>query len=128
MLPQISPVQKCPHCGKYYLHYKQRSENGERPSFELGELSYSEWKEAYSQLKEERENSNQYKKVDERDLATICLSIIQAYNDYYERDCIAEFFLSMENYEKLEGVDRIYYEGIKERMEADDTKVFELFF
>ena len=68
------------------------------------------------------------KKVDERDLATICLSIIQAYNDYYERDCIAEFFLSMENYEKLEGVDRIYYEGIKERMEADDTKVFELFF
>lgn len=171
MLPQISPVQKCPHCGKYYLHYKQRSENGERPSFELGELSYSEWKEAYSQLKEERENSNQYKKVDERDLATICLSIIQAYNDYYERDCIAEFsseewnfkrkvvmdfiknkdkpddmqpflipelyreigimdsdFLSMETYEKLEGVDRIYYEGIKERMEADDTKVFELFF
>ena len=171
MLPQISPVQKCPHCGKYYLHYKQRSENGESPSFELGELSYSEWKEAYSQLKEERENINQYKKVDERDLATICLSIIQAYNDYYERDCIAEFsseewnfkrkvvmdfinnkdkpddmqpflipelyreigimdsdFLSMETYEKLEGADRIYYEGIKERMEADDTKVFELFF
>ena len=91
MLPQISPVQKCPHCGKYYLHYKQKSEDGERPSFELGELSYPEWKEAYSQLQKEREKSNLFKKVDERDLSIICLNIIQAYNDYYERDCRAEF-------------------------------------
>ena len=171
MLPQISPVQKCPHCGKYYLYYKQKSEDGERPSFELGELSYPEWKEAYSPLQKERENSNQLKKVDERDLSIICLNIIQAYNDYYERDCRAEFsseewyykskvvmdfiknknkpddihpflipelfreigimdpdFLSMETYEKLEGVDKIYYDGIKERMEADDTKVFQLIF
>lgn len=37
-------------------------------------------------------------------------------------------FLSMEAYKSLEGFDKIYYDGIMERMEADDTKVFELIF
>lgn len=98
MLPQVSPVQKCPHCGKYYLHYKQKSEKGRSPSLEQGELSYPEWKEAYSQFLKEKGNNNQPQKVDEKDLSIIRLNLIQAYNDYYERDCVAEFSPEEWNY------------------------------
>lgn len=51
MLPQVSPVQKCPHCGMYYLEHKQTSLMGcGRGSLECGKLNYPEWKEAYHQF------------------------------------------------------------------------------
>ena len=136
---------------------------------EQGELSYPEWKEAYSQFLEERGNSNQLKNVDDKDLSLIRLNLIQAYNDYYYRDRVVEFseeesyfisnvvwdfigsknkpdnlhpllipellreigmlceeFFESECYENLEGFDKIYYDGIRKRMEVDDTEVFEL--
>ena len=169
MLPEVSPVQKCHHCGKYYLQYKQKTEHGEKPSLEQGELSYPEWKETYIQLMDERGNSNPIQKVDEKDIDIIRLCLIQAYNDYYYRDCMAEFseeesyyisnviwdfvgsknkpdnlhpllipellreigmlcedFFESECFENLEGLDKIYYDGIRKRMEVDDTEVFEL--
>lgn len=169
MLPEVSPVQKCHHCGKYYLQYKQKSEHGEKPSLEQGELSYPEWKEAYTQFMNERENRNPIQKVDEKDIDMIRLRLIQAYNDYYYRDCVAEFseeewgyisnviwdfigsknkpdnlhpllipellreigmlcedFFESECFENLEGFDKIYYDGIRKRMEVDDTEVFEI--
>ena len=169
MLPEVSPAQKCHHCGKYYLQYKQKTEHGEKPSLEQGELSYPEWKETYIQLMDERGNSNPIQKVDEKDIDIIRLCLIQAYNDYYYRDCMAEFseeesyyisnviwdfvgsknkpdnlhpllipellreigmlcedFFESECFENLEGLDKIYYDGIRKRMEVDDAEVFEL--
>lgn len=82
MLPQVSPVQKCLDCGKYYLLYQQKSEFGEGYSSERGELDYFEWKEAYSQLSKEETTKS--------DLVNVRLNLIQAYNDYYYRsgdDC-----------------------------------------
>lgn len=79
MLPEVSYVQKCPHCGKYYIISRQEmkwSDGGY--SFELGLLSWTETKEAFLQLStegflnEEEENAV-------RTMAHF------AYNDYYYR-------------------------------------------
>ena len=77
MLPQVSPVQQCYDCGKYYLLYQQKFELGEGHSFESGELGYFEWKEAYAQFLEED--------VKKSDLVNVRLCLIQAFNDHYFR-------------------------------------------
>lgn len=76
MLPQVSIVQKCPKCGKYYLYYKQKEEYGEDESFERGsDLSYGEWKEAYHQFCQESTT------LDKSDWANVRMGLIHAYND-----------------------------------------------
>lgn len=56
MLPEVSPIQKCPHCGKYYfIEQAERRQSGDdksevRYSGDLGNLSYSELKGAKKQL------------------------------------------------------------------------------
>lgn len=104
MLPQVSPVQKCPHCGKYYLEFKQKGRDGDDYSFELGTLSYPEWKEAYYQLLEETENSDECKQVTVEDLTYIHYLLVQAYNDYYYREAVAE--PSAEEYAFIQGIIR----------------------
>lgn len=78
MLPQISPIQKCQRCGKYYQEYLLKSREGNDCSFEKGELSYQEWKEAYGQFSEE--------KIPESNLNNVRFWLIQAYNDHYHRN------------------------------------------
>lgn len=54
MLPEVSMVQKCPHCGKYFftaIAEKSTAEDGY--SLEKGELNLSEAIEAYRQLQSE---------------------------------------------------------------------------
>ena len=79
MLPRVSPVQKCPQCGKYYLEYKQRYKEGDDWSSERGELSYQQWKEAYEQLKAD-------KSIKRDDMQVIRHHIIMAFNDEYYRN------------------------------------------
>lgn len=78
MLPQVSPVQKCPHCKKYY--YKRKNEHGvgKNTSSERGELSYAEWKKAYNQFTAE--------KISGKDKVDLYFWLIQAYNDHYYRN------------------------------------------
>ena len=102
MLPQVSPVQKCPHCGKYYLEYKQKGREGDKHSSQLGTLSYPEWKEAYYQFLEEMENSDERKQVTVEDIIYIHILLIQAYNDCYYRDAVAE--PSAEEYAFIQGI------------------------
>lgn len=78
MLPQVSPVQKCPACGKYYLEYNQTYEEGDGWSSERGELSYQQWKEAYAQLQSD-------KSITKNDLQIVRHQLIQAFNDDYYR-------------------------------------------
>lgn len=75
MMPQVSSVQKCPKCGKFYLLYKQKWEEGENASSELGELTYREWNDAYFQFVEESAQ------LDKSDWANVRLGLIRAYND-----------------------------------------------
>lgn len=56
MLPEVSPIQKCPHCGKYYFIEQAKSEYAKEDESEfhypgeLGTLNYSELKEAKEQM------------------------------------------------------------------------------
>lgn len=79
-MPLSSPVQKCSHCGKYYLQYKHQLEDNGWGFGETGDLSYWEWKEAYWQFCiESRED------LDEKDMNNIRLWLIQSYNDNFNR-------------------------------------------
>ena len=77
MLPMVSPVQKCPNCGKYYEEYKNWCGEGDSYSSAFGELTFPEWKEAYVQIQAEG--------VDDRTLNNLRFWLIQSYNDYFYR-------------------------------------------
>lgn len=52
MLPEVSAIQKCPHCGKYYFidQASHRMADWDEYSGELGHLNYEELREAKQQL------------------------------------------------------------------------------
>lgn len=77
MLPTVSPIQKCPNCGKYYFEYEHRHGKSKNTSFERGELALFEWKEAYNQFLAERINGDH--------INYVRLWVIQSYNDYFYR-------------------------------------------
>ena len=80
MLPEISFVQNCPHCGKYYIRTRQEIRyKDDGCSFEQGLLSFIEMKEAFAQLSQEG-----YKESYEEPNVRVMLH--QAYNDYYHRN------------------------------------------
>lgn len=80
MLPEISYVQKCPHCGKYYITGRQEvmyAKDGY--SFEKGLLTYPEMKEAFVQLSEDGF-------VNKKEETKVRMMLHHAYNDYYYRN------------------------------------------
>lgn len=79
MLPEISYVQKCPLCGKYYITGRQEVKYAEDGfSFEKGLLTYPEMKEAFTQLSEEGF-------LNEKEEINVRMMLHHAYNDYYYR-------------------------------------------
>ena len=79
MLPEISYVQKCPHCGKYYITGRQEVKYAKDGySFEKGVLTYPEMKEAFTQLSEEGF-------LNEKEEINVRMMLHHAYNDYYYR-------------------------------------------
>ncbi|MDE7347172.1 MAG: hypothetical protein K2N48_10605 [Muribaculaceae bacterium] len=56
MLPEVSPIQKCPHCGRYYFieqaEIRRQKEDDSEFSYssDLGNLSYTELKKAKEQM------------------------------------------------------------------------------
>ena len=79
MLPQPSPIQKCPHCGAYIWAPSQEVKTAKdgHESFELGILSYDETKDAVKKLLKTH--------TDTKDELAIRFTFIQAYNDEYRR-------------------------------------------
>lgn len=83
MLPQVSHIQKCPKCGKYFFTGLCESREGPTYSFETGLLTYPELKEAYYQF-EGAEIEDPYQMA-------LFYEILYAYNDKYNRDgCLLE--------------------------------------
>jgi len=79
MLPEISYVQRCPHCRKYYITGRQEVRYAkEGYSFEKGLLDYPEMKEAYAQLSEEGF-------LNKKEEANVRMMLHHSYNDYYYR-------------------------------------------
>ena len=80
MLPEISYIQKCPHCGKYYIKERQSVKYAkEGYSDEQGLLTFSEMKEAFSQLTAEGF-------IDKEEEGNVRMMLHHAYNDYYYRN------------------------------------------
>lgn len=80
MLPEVSYVQKCPHCGKYYIRTKQNPVfANEGHSFELGTLSFEEVKEAFAQFSKEGFEDNEEE-------TNVRMMLFHAYNDFYYRN------------------------------------------
>lgn len=78
MLPKVSAVQKCPHCGYYYFANKQPYKTSDKGySSELGTLSFDDCKEALAQCLNES-----LKSEDER---TLRMYTLFAFNDKYYR-------------------------------------------
>ena len=79
MLPEISYVQKCPHCKKYFIRSRQKQVYAESGfSSEQGLLSFDEMKEAFAQLSQEKFR-------DTKEEANVRMMLHHAYNDYYFR-------------------------------------------
>ncbi len=55
MFLEVSFIQKCPHCGKFYYLTGQEEKYGKYESFELGTLTFDESRHAYVQFVLERE-------------------------------------------------------------------------
>lgn len=79
MYPEISLVQKCPHCGKYYLKSHQEVRYAAKGySFELGLLTFPEMKEAFTQLASEGFRDFQEELL-------VRLMLFHSFNDFYYR-------------------------------------------
>lgn len=80
MLPEISYIQKCPCCGKYYIKGRQAVRFSDRKyCLETGALTYHEMKEAFEQLFKEGF-------IDVKEESRVRLMLHHAYNDYYIRN------------------------------------------
>lgn len=76
MMWEPSPVQHCPHCGKYYFAYSVESKNASFPSSERGNLSYQEISEALRQFAGQP--------LSREDEINLRLLFIQTYNSTYQ--------------------------------------------
>ena len=91
MLPEVSYVQKCNRCGKYYFKDRQMCGKSDDYDGDRGLLSYQEWKEAYFQmLRDNAEGAHGKHVVSDDDVLDVRFFLIWAYNDYYYRndECI----------------------------------------
>lgn len=79
MLPEVSPIQQCPYCHKYYFIEQAKSEYSKTAeSFELGELKYGDLKEAHQQLSHLSLNKMQRWILNHQ--------LFMAYNDCFRRN------------------------------------------
>ncbi len=80
MLPEISYIQKCPHCEKYYIKERQSVKYAKKGySDEQGLLTFPETKKAFAQLSAEGF-------IDKEEEGNVRMMLHHAYNDYYYRN------------------------------------------
>lgn len=114
MLPEVSPLQRCPHCGKYYFIDQAKKRWPEEDDYrgELGELSYSELREAKCQMEGQTLTKMQRWILNHL--------LFMAYNDTYRRRRIRPIPSEKEQAAHLEVINELL-EGI------DDSKDYRLF-
>lgn len=120
MLPEVSPVQQCPHCKKYYFIEQAKRKHSEDPgsemrSFgELGKLSYSELKDAKKQM--------ELLSLTKMQRWVLNHQLFMAYNDSFRRHPeTAAFPLSEED-------EAFYHQVIEELLDGiDQSSDYDLF-
>ena len=76
-IPQPSPVQHCPECGRYYLLDEAESHECDHETDALGRVSLSDTKYIYLQYKEVE--------LTEEQRTILYMTIIRAFNDEFRR-------------------------------------------
>ena len=74
--PDVSAIQKCPFCGKYYVYRtaeKREAANKSAGKGTAGELSFAEARKAWEQL---------HDKIEQQDLNELALICLHRYNDF----------------------------------------------
>lgn len=78
MLPEVSPIQKCQHCGTYYFIHEQRERYSKDDySMDLGLLKFTECKEAIEQFL--------HNGINKKNEFILRLLVLHRYNDIYYR-------------------------------------------
>ncbi|MDE6019360.1 MAG: hypothetical protein K2G85_11190 [Muribaculaceae bacterium] len=120
MLPEVSPIQKCPHCGKYFFMEQAIRDHSndvlsECRSFgELGTLNYTELKEAKEQM--------QHLTLTKMQRWIINHQLFMAYNDEFRRTINASACKPSEQ-EML-----VFESTVKELLDGIDTSAdYDLF-
>lgn len=120
MLPEVSPIQQCPHCKKYYFieqakrEYSNDSESERRSFGELGKLSYSELKEAKKQM--------ELLSLTKMQRWILNHQLFMAYNDHFRRQAETVAFPPSEEDEAF------YQQVIEELLDGiDQSSDYELF-
>ena len=105
-LPSPSLIQKCPSCGKYYFMKDVESRQGDDYSFDKGDLTYEELKEAALQFEGNISNDNR---------RTLLFYLMWAYNDKYNREGMDIVEPSDEERSYIEAVIKELMEGYELR-------------
>ena len=82
MLKSPSPVQQCPHCGKFYFASTVESRQADYYSFEQGNLSYEQASNALKQFDIHSLTKDQE--------TVLRLLFVHAYNDKYQREFVTK--------------------------------------
>lgn len=108
MLPKLSPIQRCPSCGKYFFA-KDAETRHTREGFseDTGELTYEQLKEAAAQFGTD---------LSPDDRKTLNYHLLWAYNDKYNREGIETAIAPDEEQEYINAVldELIASEGIED--------------
>ena len=76
MMPMVSPVQKCPKCGHFFMLREAKKEQGKTYSFEGGWLTFEESLLALEELKSDKKGR----------LELLTLIVTWAYNDIQRKE------------------------------------------
>lgn len=115
MLPEVSSIQQCPHCQKYYFIEQAKSEYSKKDeSFELGKLNYGDLIEARKQMFQLSLSKIQRWILNHQ--------LFMAYNDSFRRNLEIVAFPPKEEDKK------IYTQVIKELLDGiDQSTDYKLF-
>jgi hypothetical protein len=78
MMPKVSDIQQCTRCGRYYFLNQAKQREGSTHSFELGELTFYQLKEAKNQFDSDTLREEQRGFV-------LNVELVMAYNDKFQR-------------------------------------------
>lgn len=117
MLPKVSFVQKCPSCGGFFLMSRQYPKDGNGRSFDTGDLSYLELKEAWHSFNKDEASSapkiHGWRKLkaalglsllkgtrplSEKEKLSVLIMLVWAYNDEYTRTTEKQAPLEEQNF------------------------------
>lgn len=114
MLPRVSAIQRCPHCGHYFFSYKQAcNKHSNDSTLNTGYVDYPHMKEALGELLE----SN----MEEIDEFNLRLLMVQSYNDWFFRS-------DKDNRTPTEDEVKFFNENIKKLIDVIPQRKEELMF